>query len=485
MKITLQSTQLGLLNSTTRLPFRYGKACLTSCPQAVLQACIEVDGQQHTGYSGDCLPPGWFDKSPEKNYEQQIDDMLAVIALAQKIFLERWQQPCDFFTAWLDVNHDLHALAKEQQIEPLLASFGVSIVERAVMDGICRAAGCCFATAVRRNLFHIVPGRVYPELAGIFLADVLPSDPISSISVRHTTGLGDPLTTADIPDDERLNDGFPQSLEEYLQQTGVRYLKIKVSGQLDHDIERLHVIKTLVERQWDDNYRITLDGNEQYSSADQFEELIDALQYRPQLQGLFDNTLAIEQPLERAIALESTHTGGIRKLSRSKPVIIDESDGTLDAYGQAIELGYRGISSKNCKGPTKSLLNAALTWLHNNRGADHQYLMTAEDLCSVGIVPVQADLCLAATLGLDHVERNGHHYHRGLSYLPLAEQQAALSAHGDFYNAQHGIISPQILAGKFNVSSLQCIGFGFDVEPDMNARQSPDEWEFASLGISP
>jgi len=92
-----------------------------------------------------------------------------------------------------------------------------------------------------------------------------------------------------------------------------------------------------------------LDGNEQYRSAEHFEELIEALRSRPELRGLLDNTLAIEQPLERSIALDNAHTEGIRQLSQSKPVIIDESDGTLDAYVRAIELGYRGISSKNCK----------------------------------------------------------------------------------------------------------------------------------------
>ena len=101
-------------------------------------------------------------------------------------------------------------------------------------------------------------------------------------------------------------------------------------------------------------------------------------------------------------------------------MIIDESDGELDSYRRALELGYRGVSSKNCKGPIKSLLNAGLTWVRNQQASDanYYYLMTGEDLCSVGVVPVQSDLCLAATLGLDHVERNGHHYHPGLSYLP-------------------------------------------------------------------
>ena len=76
MQIALKETQIGLRNSTTRLPFRYGKACLTRCPQMIFRAVIEVDGQVQAGYSGDCLPPGWFDKTPGRSFAEQIDDML-------------------------------------------------------------------------------------------------------------------------------------------------------------------------------------------------------------------------------------------------------------------------------------------------------------------------------------------------------------------------------------------------------------------------
>jgi hypothetical protein len=99
----------------------------------------------------------------------------------------------------------------------------------------------------------------------------------------------------------------------------------------------------------------------------------------------------------------------------------------------------------------------------------------------VGVVPVQSDLCLAATLGLDHVERNGHHYHPGLSYLPEAVREAALAAHPDFYTREHGIVAPRIRDGRFDIASLQCPGFGFAIEPDMSTMDAENRWTFASL----
>jgi len=49
-------------------------------------------------------------------------------------------------------------------------------------------------------------------------------------------------------------------------------------------------------------------------------------------------------------------------------VIIDESDGTLDAFPQARRLGYTGVSSKTCKGFYKSIVNAA-RWLASKAAA--------------------------------------------------------------------------------------------------------------------
>lgn len=454
---------------------------MTRCPQAILRVDLEVDGRIQAGYSGDCLPPSWFDKSPDKSFAEQIEDMLWVIGEAAASYLSELNGANSFFAAWRTTIERVHTACGTRNLPPLLASFGASVVERAILDAMCRAKQLSFADAVRVNLFGVHPGEIHPRLAGFQPSDWLPPQPRRTIFVRHTVGLADPLTSDSIPCDERLEDGFPQSLEEYIQRCGLRYLKVKVSNQLDRDIERIRVIAALIERYRGADYRVTLDGNEQYSNAEDFDRLIGAICQESVLRTFWANTIVVEQPLERGIALSAEHTQGIRELSQTKPVIIDESDGTLDSYDQAIALGYRGVSSKSCKGAIKSLLNAGLTWLHNERGRTSDYLMTGEDLCTVGVVPVQSDLCLVATLGLEHIERNGHHYHRGLSYLPKGQQEAALALHSDLYGEQFGVVAPRLIDGQLEIGSLQCVGFGFAAEPDMRAMRSPDEWEYASL----
>ena len=78
--------------------------------------------------------------------------------------------------------------------------------------------------------------------------DWLPDTPRRWVYVRHTVGLADPLTAADVHVGERLDDGFPQTLEEYLRETGIRYLKIKLTSDLDQNLQRLTTIAALVQQ---------------------------------------------------------------------------------------------------------------------------------------------------------------------------------------------------------------------------------------------
>ena len=148
----------------------------------------------------------------------------------------------------------------------------------------------------------------------------------------------------------------------------------------------------------------------------------------PRLRRLMAAVAFIEQPIKRQNALSAD----VSALAREKPVIIDESDDTLDAFARAKSLGYRGVSSKTCKGLYKSILNAArcAEW---GKG----YFMSGEDLTVQAGLAVQQDLALVSLLGISHVERNGHHYVNGMAGLPASEQDAFLHAHPDLYERSH------------------------------------------------
>ena len=53
---------------------------------------------------------------------------------------------------------------------------------------------------------------------------------------------------------------------------------------------------------------------------------------------------------------------------------------------------------------------------------------------NLGPVALLQDLAVGATLGLTHMERNGHHYVTGLRPMPAEVQQGILESHADLYH---------------------------------------------------
>src|SRR5690606_33664480 len=120
----------------------------------------------------------------------------------------------------------------------LIASFGPAMLDRAVLDALCRMEGVSFEEAIRSNLPGIVPGDVADDLADFDIATFLAGlRQRRSIHARHTIGMLDPLTAAD-QKGRRLDDGLPETLEEAIAVYGLRYFKIKVGGDRAADLDR-------------------------------------------------------------------------------------------------------------------------------------------------------------------------------------------------------------------------------------------------------
>jgi hypothetical protein len=218
-------------------------------------------------------------------------------------------------------------------------------------------------------------------------------------------------------------------------------------------------------------YRASLDGNEQYADIEGVQALMDAMRRTPALARLYDSLLFVEQPMDRDVALSTDVSG----LDIGKPLEIDEADGTLDSFPRAKALGYRGVSSKSCKGLYKSILNAARCRHWNAQAGEESYFLSAEDLSTQAGLAVQQDLALASLIGCSHLERNGHHYVNGMSGVAEAEQEAFLAAHPDLYHRAGGTVRLSIREGRIALGSLACTGFAAAAEPDRSAMRNMGE----------
>jgi hypothetical protein len=433
MRFAIREISLLERDVRLRMPFRFGVVTLTEAPQAFVRCRIRTeDGREAGGAAAELLAPKWFDKNPALSNEDNVEQLRASLRNARGRYLAHGVD-----TAW---RHSMPARG-------LVENYGPALLDRAILDGLLRCLGISFYQGIQQNAIGAESFEGI-DLPGHF-AELKPS---ISIAARHTVGLVDPITAAD--QKARVNDGLPETLEEVVARYCQRWFKLKVSGDARADVERLRAIAAVLDR-IPQAYHASLDGNEQYEDMAGVAELWSKMKTEQRLKRLVDSILFIEQPVTRKKALERSISG------IDKPVIIDESDDALDAFPRARALGYKGVSSKTCKGIYKSLINHARCAAWGNG-----YFMTGEDLTIQAGLALQQDLALVSLLGLTHVERNGHHYVNGMTGLPAAEQEAFLETHPDLYERSFGAVRVRIAQGQLAIGSLGCEGFASAAMPD-------------------
>lgn len=449
---------------TLRMPFRFGIVTLREAPQLYLRVTLKLaDGQECQGIASEMLAPKWFDKNPDLSNEQNFQQLRDAVSTAATLYKQ---------TARTATAFDLHAECEQahlkaselQDLIPLVAGFGTALMDRAIIDGLGRSRSESAFNLVKTNALGI-NARTTPDLDGFdldaFLATLAPA---KSIGARHTVGLVDAISENDIVEEDRVGDGMPESLEAAVDLYGLTYFKLKVGGNIGEDLDRLRRIAAVLDRSAKP-YKATLDGNEQYDAVEPVVELWNGMMADPALERLRSSVMFIEQPIKRAQALAQD----VSQLAALKPVEIDESDATMDAFFTAKSLGYQGVSSKSCKGFYRAVLNRARVAKWNAEAGEERYFMSAEDLTTQAGLCVQEDLCLATLIGCTHVERNGHHYVNGMSDIPEAEQRAFLGAHGDLYHELNGTVRLNIQGGQIAIGSLDTPGLGSAVIPEFTS----------------
>ena len=203
---------------------------MTEVPHVFARVQITVsDKIESTGIASEGLPPKWFTKSPDTLFEDHdLPEMLGVVGHAAGSLRET--SSGTFFEIWQQLHASQAAWAKKRAIPPLLANLGVALLERALLDALCRALNMPAWQVVRNHGLGILLGAVDSRLENMELDQVLPEQPLGRIIARHTVGLGDPLTDADIPANDRINDGLPHSLESCIRAYDLQHFKVKICG---------------------------------------------------------------------------------------------------------------------------------------------------------------------------------------------------------------------------------------------------------------
>ncbi|HEX5054382.1 MAG TPA: mandelate racemase [Planctomycetota bacterium] len=454
LRLCVRQVELARTPCRTRLPFRFGAVTVTSAELATCRVrCTDEAGATVHGWSADLLVPRWFRKDTAATPREDADELHASAVAAAAAFVERSRTARTPFALWRDVFEQRVGSQPVAAPDLLVRGFGTALLERAVLDAACRAAAQPFAAALRGDAFGFRPGAVHGELADWQWQDALP-EPRSRLAVRHTVGMLDVLRTADLDPARRVDDGLPQTLEQDVEAYGLRWFKVKIGAGVAADRARLLDLAAFFAER-DLAPRLTLDGNEQFEDTAQLAELLETVAVEPAGRELLRTVAWIEQPLSRAATFDAARHRDLARVSAFAPLILDEADALPGSFPRALAIGYRGVSVKNCKGVFRALCNFGLC----RRGEGR--FQAGEDLTNVAVLPLQQDLVTAAVLGLPHVERNGHHYFRGLDHLPKALAAQAAQAHGDLYRGLDGGTALRVSGGEVTFgSALQAHGYG-------------------------
>ena len=447
-RFTVREIALYERDTPFRKPFRFGAVTVQGTAQAFVRVEIALeDGRVAAGATAELMVPKWFDKNPALSLAETVDELRRSLAIARDIYVAERKPLTAFALHTAAIGTQVERCAAED-IPALAAAFGPAQIDKAILDAVLRAHDIDIFRGLAANIAGL-DGRLTPDIDEPAVQQFLASrQPLARVALRHTVGMVDPLEGQG-------------GLAEIVAAHGCRYFKIKLGGDPQADAARLAAVDAELHGLGID-YRATVDANEQYADLASLAALCDALRNDANLAGMAERLLYIEQPLPRELALQ-TPLGG---LAERFAFIIDEADDSYDAFPRARRLGYRGISSKACKGLYKSLLNGARAMAWNAEAGEARCFISAEDLtCQPGLA-LQQDTALVAFHGIAHAERNGHHYVDGFANASEAEKAAFAEAHPDLYGRNGGNTRLIVENGGISTRSLAAIGFASGAVPE-------------------
>ncbi len=237
------------------------------------------------------------------------------------------------------------------------------------------------------------------EFLGKDFSQIIAPKTAPTLFLYHLVGSLDPLSKDDL--NRKIDDGLPETLEDWIRSQQLSHLKIKLTGkELDADVGRVVEIDRIASRAFPTKqFSYSLDFNEACENEDY---VIDFLERLERLnREAVPKIHYIEQPMGRDLRLRKEVT--MHRVSRLKPVVIDESLTDLEMLRFAKQQGYSGVAVKACKGISDSILLSA---------AAKQWGMKIyiQDLTCIG-GSFMASASLASRIqGVTAVEGNGRQY---------------------------------------------------------------------------
>jgi L-alanine-DL-glutamate epimerase-like enolase superfamily enzyme len=394
-----------------RAPMKFGGRVVTDVVLLNVEVDVETgDGRRATG--GGSMPMGnaWGWPTQTVPGEQTL---AAMIELG-----ERYADLAGKYASTghpVEITHDLladleptanaitNSIGTSERMPRLAQMVSASPVEAAIHDA--------YGKALRKNSYNVLGGDFTNRDLGHFLTDEFAGEHLDRYTLRqpkptmplyHLVGALDPLTTGDV--ENRVDDGLPETLGEWIVADGLTHLKIKLAGDdLDWDVDRVAFVEQVAgeaqSRRGCTAWHYSLDFNERCASVQYVLDFLANLQERsPQALG---RVQYIEQPTHRD--LRANPENRMHEAAKIKPVVIDESLIDLQTLLLAREQGYSGVALKACKGHTEALLMGAAAQKYN-------LFLCVQDLTCPGASFLHSASLAARVPTVAAIEGNGRQY---------------------------------------------------------------------------
>lgn len=424
-----------------RTPIKFGGVPLDRCTLINVNCRVRTDdGKSASGFGSMPLGNVWSFPTRVLSYDTTLGAMQNLARRIERIYAGCTEVGHPIDITWA-VEHDFVPAAAEttrelQLAEPiprLCAMVVASAFDAALHDAYGKVHGLnCYHTYGPEFLSHDLGHYLGSEFKGEQLAQYVASKPKERMPLYHLIGALDPLDSGDIK--QRVNDGLPETLPEWIRFNGLTHLKIKLNGDdLAWDVERVvRVDRITAETQKQlgvDRWYYSLDFNERCANVGYLLEFLHRV--KEQAPEGFERVAYIEQPTARDLAKNRHNV--MHEASKLRPVVIDESLVDLESLQLAREMGYTGAALKACKGQTQSLLMAAAARKYN-------MFLCVQDLTCPGASLVQSASLAAHIPGVTAIEGNSR------QYCPAANKPWESRLPG-FFEVRDGTLHTGLLTG--------------------------------------
>ncbi|MCW5971420.1 MAG: hypothetical protein KIT57_23170 [Blastocatellales bacterium] len=394
-----------------RAPYKFGGVPVDRA--TILNIACRVrtrDGRTADGFGSMPLGNVWSFPSREMSYDTTLG--------AMKMLAERISAITGAYGEYghpLEINHALEPeylraaaeasreLKLAASVPKLCTQVTASAFDAAIHDAFGKVHGRnCYGTYGRdfagRDLSHYLNGDFRGEYPDRYLL----RRPKRRVAMFHSVGGADAVLASEMS--ERLNDGLPETLAEWIRYNGLTHIKIKLQGEdLKWDIERVVAIDRVAsETKPGQDWKYCADFNERCPNVDYVMEFLRRV--KELAPRGFERILYLEQPTARDLKADRGNV--MHAAARLRPVVIDESLTDLDSLLLAREMGYTGVALKACKGQSHAVLMAAAA-------QKYKMFLTVQDLTCPGASLIHSVGIAAHVPGVAGVEANARQYMPG------------------------------------------------------------------------